>query len=450
MGTQLLSLCLTGLLALSGCVVGEDLPVSTTPASLQQAVVAAAVYPEYPKYVNFQEYGDDWDRYQADNQAYRDQVAALEGEGISPTLGKSIGDFTAVTAERLLPQEGNQIYSPVNLYVALSVLSEITDGQTRQEVLSLLGMEGEMAQHSQGLWKNLYTNNGIAKTLLANSLWLRQDFPFQKTAVEKLAKDYYASTYKVVMGPEADKAMADWINQQTGGALAQQAAALKTDPQDAALVLLSTLYFYDQWSVPFQASATAPDTFTKADGSTVTCDFMKGSWTGRFVRNDQFQAAAKGFQDGSRMLFVLPNEGVDLAEVMQSKSWQGALGGEDLTSDWFGEIELSVPKFDANTFVDWKDHLKALGIEQAFDGKASDFTPLTKEPNMYLSKIQQASRVKIDEIGCTASSFVKMEIGAGSAMPKDKCVLKLDRPFLFVILSDSNIPLFVGSIQSPG
>lgn len=47
-----------------------------------------------------------------------------------------------------------------------------------------------------------------------------------------------------------------------------------TDQQ--VLSLLNTIYFKDEWYDRFQSKNTQSDTFTKADSSQVTCDFMNG------------------------------------------------------------------------------------------------------------------------------------------------------------------------------
>ena len=38
-------------------------------------------------------------------------------------------------------QDENQVYSPVSLYLALTMLAELTDGASRQQILDLLGQD---------------------------------------------------------------------------------------------------------------------------------------------------------------------------------------------------------------------------------------------------------------------------------------------------------------------
>ena len=60
-----------------------------------------------------------------------------------------------------------------------------------------------------------------------------------------------------------------------------------------------------------------------------------------------------------------------------------------------------------------------------------------------------ACRVKIDEKGVTAASYIELNFGAGAAEPPDEIIdFVLDRPFVFVV-SREQIPLFVGTVNQP-
>ncbi len=469
---QLIAWCMAGILTLTGCagIPAAEAPAQQEDAVLQQASIKTAVYPTYPQLVNLDAYlpkeepeaiGEEayetlyqeaWDRYEQDRQAYTAQLAVLKEHAVSDKARGEIGQFAQKTLKKLM-EEGaeNKVYSPVNLYMALTILSEITGGDTRKEVLSLLGAESveQLRTQCQTLWKQLYLDDGIGKRVLANSLWLREGFPFQEDIIQKLAASYYASTYQVPMGTEeTNQAIQAWVNQQTGNILANEAKNVQTDAKETVMILLSTLYFYDQWATPFHQSATAPDLFTKEDGETLTCDFMHSTWTGSFMQTSDYTAATKNFERGGGMLFLLPQEGKSLADLVSGNALNTLFGGESKENK-FSQIILSVPKFDVTASLDWVENLKAMGVQKAFDDKTSNYTPLTREPNIYVDKIQQATRVKIDEIGCTAASYVEMAINAGGAQPQETCVLNLDRPFLFLIYSEDHIPLFLGVIQEP-
>ena len=92
---------------------------------------------------------------------------------------------------------------------------------------------------------------------------------------------------------------------------------------------------------------------------------------------------------------------------------------------------------------------QALGITDIFDAGKSDFTPLTDSmDDIYLSTAEQSTRVLIDEEGCKAASVTVMMWECASAS-MDHMTFILDRPFVFEIMSDSGLPLFVGVVNHP-
>ena len=65
-----------------------------------------------------------------------------------------------------------------------------------------------------------------------------------------------------------------------------------------------------------------------------------------------------------------------------------------------------------------------------------------------MASIHQDTRVKIDEEGVAAASYIEI-IGAGAAMPPDEIIdFVLDRPFIFAV-TKSQIPLFAGTVNMP-
>ena len=75
---------------------------------------------------------------------------------------------------------------------------------------------------------------------------------------------------------------------------------------------------------------------------------------------------------------------------------------------------------------------------------------MTETPNLYVGQINHAARVAIDEEGCIAAAFTVIAT-YGTGMPADlkEIDFTLDRPFLFVVSSRDNLPLFAGVVNEP-
>ncbi|MDE6281253.1 MAG: hypothetical protein K2M15_05620, partial [Oscillospiraceae bacterium] len=316
-------------------------------------------------------------------------------------------------------------------------------------------------------WHNYKKDGDRGLSVLANSLWLRDDMSYSQDTLDTLAANYYASSFAGEMGSaEYDRALQDWVNEQTRGVLTEQADGLSFDPA-TVLGLVSTLYFKAAWSDPFNPDNNTRGVF-HSPGRNVETEYLHhGEWFDtRYYWGEHFSAIGLGFQaDKYTMWLILPDEGytvdelITSGEAMEFLMWD-KYGVYDRETDeyvgaWpnqeFLRVNLSLPKFDVSSELELADGLKALGITDVFDGTVSNFAPLgagTDDP-LYVSQAQHAARVTIDEEGCTAASYVDLML-CGAAPPPDEIVdFTLDRPFLFAITGNSNLPLFLGVVNQP-
>ncbi len=364
--------------------------------------------------------------------------------------------FFAKSSQTLLAGAGedNRVCSPLNVYMALSMLAQLTGGESREQILTLLGSGSmdELRQQAGDLWNANYRNDGALTSILASSLWLDRDVKFDQDTMDTLAADFYASSYRGEMGSERfNKALRDWIDQQTGGLLEEQAGNIELD-RETILALASTVYFKAKWHSEFSKEETAPQTFHAPAGD-VEADFMHQRDIALYCWGDRFTAVNQSFETGGAMWFLLPDEGVAPEELLSDGEAMDFLFSTE-KDQWekqnFLFVNKSIPKFDVSSQFDLGDGLQALGVTDVFDPALSDFTPLTRDADapIVLSQADHAARVVIDEEGCTAASFTVMALGMGGP-PEEEADFVLDRPFLFFITGDSGLPLFVGIVSCP-
>lgn len=440
-------------LMLAGCAVQpqtDNKRGGGAAVDLTKYVVKEAAYPAYPKEPRFEDYFDengegDWDTYMAAEDEYLAALqklgkGRLDQESAAPVLA-----FANRTLGRIFADSENRVYSPISLYAALSMLTEMTAGETKQQVMELLGAADSetLRQTVRDLWMSVYLDDGRSVCRLANGAFLRENADVKQEAVDALVDWYYASTYRVPMGTEeADKAIAGWLNQNTGGLLSEETGNIRTDGNDL-LRLYNTIYYKSGWQDAFKSSQTKQDTFTAADGAAQTVDFMHRTESGSYRKGEGYTAAPRSLNYG-RMVFVLPDEGVTPESLLQR---QGFL--TELTGDYnAAELVWSVPKFDVKSSTGLNEALRSLGVTDAFDGTKADFTPLT-DNGAAVDSVMQAARVKIDEEGVEAAAYTEIVCADSAMMEVPPTVeMDLDRPFLFVIFDNSNVPLFVGTVNT--
>lgn len=417
--------------------------------------VAQAEYPKmasYPDEMSFvDEKTGEWDdtgfskvyeAWEEDRRAQR--MWAVEG------YQDGLMAFCEATMPTFLVSEGeNRVYSPLNLYMALAMLAEVTEGDSRQQVLDLLCVENieTLREKVAALWNVNYCKDGAVTSVLANSLWLDDEIGYNEKTLERLAKTYYASAFSGEMGSEDyNQALRDWINEQTGGLLKEQADGLEMDPM-CVLALASTIYFQAKWSNEFYNEAE-PGIFHGAGGDT-DCEYLKESQAQNYYWSEQFAAVAKGLEGSGNMWLFLPDEGVTPEDLLADPDVLSLVNG---AGSWENSkhlmVNLSLPKFDVTSDVDLCEGLKELGVVDVFDAGASDFTPLTEEvEEIFVSEAKHAARVAVDEQGVTAAAYTVMIMCGAGLPPTEEVDFVLDRPFLFVLTGEDGSPLFIGVVN---
>ena len=419
---------------------------------LSQTASAAIVEAEYPDRVPYPDVNPltgamDEDAYAAwreENQARRELASGVDNESMA-------GYYAATMAEFLGDNGGeNAVYSPLNLYLALAMLAECTDGDSRGQILALLGVDDldALRTQAQNLWRANYRDDGQTTSLLANSVWLRDSLTYNEDTLHTLADTYYASSYQGEMGSEElNRALQSWLNDNTGGLLEEYAGQIETEP-DTLLALASTIYFKASWADEFDESATAPRTFHAAAGDVET-DFMNQSEMGSYYWGEDFSAVAKPFQNGGAMWLILPDEGTSPEELLAGDTLTSfLLAGYEWENQQYHQINLSMPRFDVEGEINLIGGLQELGVTDVFDPSQADFTPMLGEGvDAYVNQANHAARVRVDEEGCEGAAFTVIMAAEGAPAPGEEIDFVLDRPFLFAVTSQTGQLLFVGIVN---
>lgn len=359
-------------------------------------------------------------------------------------------EFFARTMTQFLSGGGgeNRVISPLNLYMALAMLAETAGGETRAQLLGVLGVKDldQLRDRACALWNGTYQDDEYAKALLANSLWMDERIEYDQQTTDTLARSYYASSFRGKMGsPEYNQALRDWIDLQTEGFLEGQVDKAEL-PAGAILALVSTIYYRAAWQDEFPLENTAPGVFHAPSGD-MECDFMRGfSAYSTFYQGEGFTAVSKSLQEHGNMYFILPDEGTDVDTLLGSSALLDFLDGNCESESVI--LNLTVPKFDVSSDLNLNVGLSELGLGDMFGMGTADFSPLLKESeHVFVPEAIHSARVSIDEEGCTGAAYTEIFLaGGGPTMELD---LVLDRPFLFVVTNDGGLPLFAGVVNQP-
>ena len=173
-----------------------------------------------------------------------------------------------------------------------------------------------------------------------------------------------------------------------------------------------------------------------------------------YYKGKDFQSVVLPYGEGSVSMYVfLPDEqtGLDQFERnLTSENWDMWMKSFQVTPG-----DLMLPRFKVEWESQLNDALKALGMAEAFDSGRADFSQiaeLNSRNNLYISEVKHKSWGEVNEEGTVAAAVTSVGVFTTSVQqPREKFVMKVDRPFFFAIRDNrTGVVLFMGSVVNPG
>lgn len=387
-----------------------------------------------------------------EEQSILPTMQPIELNATEKEMAAQQGDFASTLSLVLYRQLGertdNWLVSPFSLQCALGMLSNGASGETHNEILHTLSLsqysQEEVNAYFKKLIEGLHTVNSAITVKTANSVWgnagitLKEDF--QKMNIE----NYSAMVSQLDFSdPSAVDQINAWCNQTTEGLIP---SILDEVNPTATVYLLNSLYFKARWKSEFALEKTQEGDFNTSSGKVVKADFMQTQRMAAYVENEWFTSTSLSYQNDSYVMrLILPQPEISIDQVLQALSESdGNLWKNVVLAD----INLKMPRFTLENKMNLIPALQALGMKKAFTNEA-DFSSMS-DIATYISLVQQATRLKVDEEGSEGAAVTVIGGDLMSPLPEEKVDFFLDRPFLFQILEPATgTVLFMGQVGSP-
>ncbi len=348
----------------------------------------------------------------------------------------------------------NYVVSPLSLSMALSMVANGAGGETRDEILDVLGFEASDLEAANTLNAKLReylpTLDAKSKVHLANAMWFDEAVEgLVSPEFEAVLSASYQASSNVVNGLgsiDGMKQINSWAAEYTSNLIPE----LLPEPLGAntVMALTNALYFKGQWAHEFKKSDTKKARFINADATASDVYMMKASGVSAQAFEDEgYKAASLCYGNGSySMIIVVPDFGRNPAEVL------AGIGSEDLASlvgvaEYSTHLDVRMPRFDVETSTDMIAMLTALGVRSAFMSGA-DFSGIwTESLDFCINKVWQSAKIGVDEKGAEAASSTIVSGGITSPGPVATKDFVVDRPFAFAIAERSTgALLFTGVV----
>ena len=357
-----------------------------------------------------------------------------------------------------LASGGNAVVSPTSIVLALSMAQAGARGETASQMDVVLhsaastgGGNGinSLDQALAGLSGTFKDANGTAHELtlrIANAPFAQRGLQLQGPFLDTLASRYGAGLRLVDFGNDpagACNLIDSWVSAQTEGRIPKLLDSLDTLTR---LVLVNAIYLKAPWQMPFDATSTNPEPFSRPDGSHVSVPTMSLNLPeGSYAAGTGWQAVELPYAGGSLvMTIVVPDDlatfegGLDAASFAQMTA---ALQPTD--------VALTLPRFKIETKSDLSSVLAQMGMPLAFDPSRADFSGITTQEQLYISRVVHQANIAVDEKGTEATAATAVQIEAGVAS-QQQVTLHVDRPFLFAVRdTNTGAILFLGRVVDP-
>lgn len=340
----------------------------------------------------------------------------------------------------------NVCISPFSIENVLGMLANGDDGETRDEILDVLGFDkGEsglacMNAYYRTLLSNL-PNLDDTSCIFTNSLWYDPCIPIYSDFSKTIAKYFYAVNMPMSPAGEIGKeAINKFVKANTRGLIDN---FLET-PIRSTVALMNTAYFKGQWKNPFDKGLTLEKEFTNLDYSSSRVMFMNSTMECDYARiEDGTEAIRMPYgKEGENfsMTLILPSSLINHVPLDE------AFLGDNLKRlyEKFKEetVVLSLPKFE----VEYKDNhmvdlLCKMGLAKTFDS-CFGFNNIVEYPlPFYLDCFIHATKLIVDEDGTEGAA---VSIGGGNGIQ----IINFDRPFIFLLQENTTgAILFIGSVK---
>ena len=333
-------------------------------------------------------------------------------------------------------EKKNVMLSPTSLNYALKVLEEGTKGETKKELSTYIG-----TKDYKGLMKDYKGRDGIE---IANAVWVDKGIKIEGSYKKEVEASYDAKVSNVdFKDSNTASIINNWCKEKTKGLIPKIVKEGNLSEDGTKGLIVNTVYFKSNWVDELEYNEREKKTFTTIDGKKRKISYLKGKGY-QYYENKKAEAFSYPYRNGVEFIGILPKKKGEFK--LSNLDIEGLIKGKAKEYD---RINIEMPKIDYETDVELTDNLKELGIERIFSDQG-DFSKLTKKKGLYVKRVIQKTKIKLDEKGTEASAVTAVDITDGISIPEGKPKvknIKLNRGYAYVLYDRRNDEiLFIGKV----
>lgn len=391
-------------------------------------------------------------RVKAENLMDGVNAAAAESKSPDDEFINSQMDFAVkLFKENVSESDGNVMISPLSVMLALSMTANGAGGETKEEMEKVLGSGisiETLNEYLKGYVKSLPSDKKY-KLSVANSIWFIDDenkLRVKEDFLQKNAGYYNAQIYKAGFDADTLKDINGWVKSNTDGMIEK---IIDRIDSDAVMYLINAIAFEGEWNEKYKKDDISDGTFTTKNGDEKKIKMM-ASKEMKYIKTTNAQGFIKNYKDGKySFAALLPNQDISIDDYVNDLKYDELL--EKVNNPEITMVRAYTPKFSCEYAVSLKEILGKMGISAAFDGGMADFSAMGEVlsgDNLCIGDVIHKTYISVDESGTKAGAATAVEMKNESAELTEVKTVKLDRPFVYMIMDNSTgLPIFMGVVK---
>lgn len=387
------------------------------------------------------------------HRAYKDGTQ-MEKTEIN-IIAQGNNEFAFDLLKEIPHERDNMVISPFSVSTALAMTYAGARNVTLEEMAKVMHFDRDQVLFNANYGAYINAINDIAQEHvelnIANSIWAQQDYSFLQSYFDLIEDVYDSETFQVDFRANREavrEEINDWVYDETREKIKDLIApGVLTD--DTRMVLVNAIHFLGPWMKEFDPEQTRKNHFYLQGREFVMTDFMHSTDTLPYFEDESMQVleipySGKNFS----MVILLPKETPEMESIEQS-----------LNSETFDnilnrlenkEVDIAIPKFEAETKLDLEEVLMGMGMIQPFN-RYADFSGMTGDLDLKIDKVIHQAMIEVAEEGTEAAAATAVVVIRKTSIdPDPRTTFIANRPFMFFIKENQhNSILFAGRVMNP-
>ena len=353
-------------------------------------------------------------------------------------------DFTTMLIKKSF-QEGNYLISPYSIKIALNMLKDGANKETKKEIEKVLSDT---------------TVNKVNNVKIANAIFIKDIYKdiIEQQYINGLKYNYSSDVlFDEFYSPEI---INTWASEKTDAMIQR---VIERISSDFVLGLINATTIDAKWKLPFECNQTISEIFTTESENKLNVEMMHNYYkdTVKYLYEKDIKGVIVPYENNLEFIALLPEDMNKFMSLLTKKKLDNTISSFKTATNE-ERVKLSLPRFKYEYNVEnFIDLLTSIGIKKAFNPLEASFSNIiTKENldlyglnNIYVDTAVHKTFIDLNEERTRAAAITFFGFDKASAvLEKDynEIEIKFNKPFIYMIRdSITNEILFFGKVNEP-